>query len=124
MDRRFSTILGHGKVFEQDCDHQILEIDEAIGDFNQGNTMSYRLKLRFFGCALTACLMAFGTSLAPAKADGLLLLAQAKPAAPAPGTPLPANTTAPGRLYIVEGIVVVLLFAGAIFGVCRSSGRT
>lgn len=45
-------------------------------------------------------------------------LAQAGPA------PAPSNVTVPGRLYVVEGIVVVLLFAGAIFAVCRSSGRT
>lgn len=47
-------------------------------------------------------------------------LAQAGPA-PAP---TPSNVTVPGRLYVVEGIVIVLLFAGAIFAVCRSSGRT
>jgi len=45
-------------------------------------------------------------------------LAQAGPA------PAPSNVTVPGRLYVVEGIVIVVLFAGAIFAVCRSSGRT
>ena len=42
--------------------------------------------------------------------------------APKPAA-VPSNTTVPGRMYIVEGIVVLLLFAGAIFAVCRSSGR-
>lgn len=60
-----------------------------------------------------------------AAAGGLILpLAQAAPA-PKPGAPItPSNTTAPGRMYIVEGIVVVLLFAGAVFAVCRASQRT
>jgi len=35
----------------------------------------------------------------------------------------PANVTAPPRYYVVESIVVAVLFAGAIFSVCRNSGR-
>jgi len=41
-----------------------------------------------------------------------------------PPAPLPSNVTVAGRSYIVESIVVVVLFAGAIFAVCRTSGRT
>jgi hypothetical protein len=73
---------------------------------------------------LAVCLMGMVVAPASAQAFGLIPLAQATPPAPAPGTPLPPNVTVPGRLYVMEGIVVVLLFAGAVFGVCRASGRT
>ena len=58
----------------------------------------------------------------PLHAGWTLPLAQA-PAAPAP-VQAPANVTAPPRYYVLEGIVIVLLFAGAVFAVCRTSGRT
>jgi hypothetical protein len=79
-------------------------------------------------CALLAAAF-LGSLLAdvrPVQAAGIVLpLAQAGPAPANPGgAPLPTNVTVPGRLYVVEGIVVVLLFAGAIFAVCRSSQRT
>ncbi|MBS0204141.1 MAG: hypothetical protein JSS49_14640 [Planctomycetes bacterium] len=76
------------------------------------------------GIRIAACLAAM-VVLAPSFTGNSQLLAQAPP--PAPGqspAPIPSNVTVPGRLYVMEGIVVVVLFAGAIFGVCRSSGRT
>ena len=78
-------------------------------------------------CGILAvfCLGAVAANAPSVSAGGLLVpLAQAAPA-PKAGAPItPSNTTAPGRMYIVEGIVVVLLFAGAVFAVCRSSQRT
>lgn len=77
-------------------------------------------------CAVLATLVAAGTFQGTsAWASFLVPLAQSGPApAPAPGTPLPSNVSVRGRLYVVEGIVVSVLFGGAIFAVCRSSGRT
>lgn len=77
-----------------------------------------RIRLAVFAAA---CLAALAISARPMQAGDLLLpLAQA---APAP-VQVPSNVTAPARYYIVEGIVIVLLFAGAVFAVCRTSGRT
>jgi hypothetical protein len=59
-------------------------------------------------------------SLKEASAGPIVPLAQATPE---PVT-LPSNVQRPTRMYITEGIVIVLLFGGAIFGVCRSSGRS
>ena len=92
--------------------------------------MRHQLRRRIRCGVLAAfCLGAVAAHLPPVHAGGLLVpLAQAGPA-PAPakeglGAPLPSNTTVSGRMYVVEGIVVVLLFAGAVFAVCRSSQRT
>ena len=88
--------------------------------------MRQRLGRRIRGGVLAAaCLGAVAANAPSVQAGGFLLpLAQAAPA-PMAGAPIPpSNTTAPGRMYIVEGIVVVLLFAGAVFAVCRSSQRT
>jgi len=38
-------------------------------------------------------------------------------------TPLPSNVQVASRPFYVEGAVVVLLMAGAIYAVCRSSRR-
>ena len=77
------------------------------------------------GALAAACLAAAVAHVPSVQAGGWLVpLAQAAPA-PKAGAPIPpSNVTAPGRMYIVEGIVVVLLFAGAVFAVCRSSQRT
>ncbi len=81
-----------------------------------------RIRCGVLAATCLAAAVAHGPSV---QAGGLLVpLAQAAPA-PKAGAPIPpSNTTAPGRMYIVEGIVVVLLFAGAVFAVCRSSQRT
>lgn len=76
--------------------------------------MSDRIRRQFCWAVLVLCFAGFSANVLPARA-------QEKP--PVPATP-PSNVTAPPRLYIVEGIVVVVLFAGAIFAVCRASGRT
>lgn len=46
-------------------------------------------------------------------------IAQAAPVA-AP----PSNVRRVGKMYVVEGIVVVLLFGAALYSVCRASRRT
>lgn len=70
---------------------------------------------------LLSLVLAGGLGASVASAGLVLPLAQVTPAAPAP---LPSNVSVPGRMYIVEGIVVAVLFGGAIFSVCRASGRT
>lgn len=70
-------------------------------------------RLRAFACQLVC---AGGVWL-----SGGVALAQSPPPNPAP---LPNNVAVSGRMYVVEGIVVVVLFAGAVFAVCRTSGRT
>lgn len=37
--------------------------------------------------------------------------------------PMPANSTVVGRSFYVEGAIVALLFAGAVYAVGRSSRR-
>jgi hypothetical protein len=69
--------------------------------------------------ALVCLAAVFGRS-ADVRADGIgvphVPLAQnVLPAPPAP---------APARYYVVEGIVVTLLVAAAVFAICRNSGRT
>ena len=67
------------------------------------------------------CVSALTAECQPANAGGWSLpLAQV---APAPVV-MPSNVKKPSRMYVVEGIVIVLLFGGAIFAVCRSSGRS
>lgn len=36
----------------------------------------------------------------------------------------PSNVRKVGRLYVVESVVVLALFGGALYAVCRSSRRT
>ncbi len=88
--------------------------------------MRHLLGRRIRGGVLAATfLTAVAADVPSVYAGGWLVpLAQAAPA-PKAGAPIPpSNVTAPGRMYIVEGIVVVLLFAGAVFAVCRASQRT
>jgi hypothetical protein len=71
------------------------------------------------GFLALACAGSFVAISPPARAEGLLIpLAQANTPAP------PPNVSAPARYYVVESIVVALLVAGAVFGVCRASGRS
>jgi len=73
--------------------------------------------LRLSVCAFLA--VALASAPAAASADMLpLLLAQAAP------VKAPSNVRKVGRLYVVEGVVVVVLFGGALYAVCRSSRRT
>ena len=48
-----------------------------------------------------------------------LTLAQAAPAPVA----LPSNVQKVGRMYVMESIVVLALFGGAVYAVCRTSRR-
>jgi len=48
-----------------------------------------------------------------------LMLAQANPAPAA----LPSNVKKAGKLYVVESAVVLALFGGAVYAVCRTSRR-
>lgn len=88
--------------------------------WNLGQEMKRHLG-RQIRCGFLALACA-GSVVAPSsvvQAQGLLIpIAQATPAAP------PPNVSAPPRYYVVEGIVVTLLFAAAVFGVCRASGRS
>lgn len=86
----------------------------------KGPTMSATLGHRIRCATLAILCLGASAAFVPESHASSLPLAQAGPA-PAPA---PSNVTVPGRLYVVEGIVIVLLFAGAIFAVCRSSGRT
>ena len=73
--------------------------------------------LRLSVCLLLA--VALASAPAAASADRLPLpLAQAAQVKP------PSNVRKVGRLYVVEGVVVVALFGGALYAVCRSSRRT
>lgn len=74
-------------------------------------------------CGIVVAVFAVAMLCLPPMTGTGLVLAQGPPPAKGPA-PLPSNVTVPGRMYVMEGIVVVLLFAGAIFGVCRTSGRT
>ena len=79
----------------------------------------YRLAafLRLSVCLFLTVVLA--SAPAAASADMLTLpLAQAAQVKP------PANVRKVGRLYVVEGVVVVALFGGALYAVCRSSRRT
>ena len=78
--------------------------------------MDMRWKLRIRRAILAAGCVGALTVCSPAKAS--FPLAQATPA---PGA---ATVSAPPKYYIIEGIVVVLLVAGVVFAVCRTSGRT
>ena len=82
-----------------------------------------RRQLRVCGLALL-CLCGLIAAGTPARVDAAgrinLTLAQA---APAPVV-LPPNVQKLGRLYVVESIVVLALFGGAVYAVCRTSRRT
>ncbi len=83
------------------------------------NVMGQRIRS---GVLAAICLSALAFEIPAVHAGGLHVpLAQAAPATKPAA--LPSNVSVPGRMYIVEGIVIVLLFAGAVFAVCRSSGR-
>ncbi len=67
------------------------------------------------GLSLTTAL----ASVPVTAADMLVLpLAQATP----PKTP--PNVRKAGRLYVLESVVVLVLFGGALYAVCRTSRRT
>lgn len=60
-------------------------------------------------------------SMSAGAAEGIpLTLAQANPTPVA----LPSNVKKAGRLYVVESVVVLALFGGAVYAVCRTSRRT
>ncbi len=46
------------------------------------------------------------------------------PLAQAAAVKPPSNVRKVGRLYVVESVVVLALFGGALYAVCRSSRRT
>ena len=82
-----------------------------------------RRRLRVSALALLwLCgLIAAGTGTQANAAGGIpLTLAQA---APAPVV-LPPNVQKVGRMYVMESIVVLALFGGAVYAVCRTSRRT
>lgn len=82
-----------------------------------------RRRLRICGLALL-CVCGFlvaGTA-TQANAAGEIPLTLAQ-AAPAPVV-LPPNVKKVGRLYVMESIVVLALFGGAVYAVCRTSRRT
>lgn len=66
-------------------------------------------------------LLALSAWTSSAQAAGMVLpLAQA---APAPAS-VPANVRKVGRMYVAESIVLIVLFGGALYAVCRTSRRT
>ncbi len=46
------------------------------------------------------------------------------PLAQAAAVKPPSNVRKVGRLYVIESVVVLALFGGALYAVCRSSRRT
>ena len=85
------------------------------------NEMRRRLRVSALVLLCLCGLIAAGTP-ARVNAAGRINLTLAQ-AAPAPVV-LPPNVQKVGRMYVMESVVVLALFGGAVYAVCRTSRRT